>query len=140
MDKIKIKHTTQVRVRYAETDKMGFVYNGNYLTYFEVGRVELMRNFNLSYSELENYGYYLPLIESYVKYVKSAYYDDLLNIEATLDWDFKPILRFNYKITRNGELVSEGYTTHCFLNKETMKPVKPPQIFIDAINKLKLSA
>jgi acyl-CoA thioester hydrolase len=135
-----IKHTTQVRVRYAETDKMGFVYNGNYLTYFEVGRVELMRHFNLSYADLENCGYYLPLVDSYVKYVKSAFYDDLLDIEATLDWDTKPILRFNYRIIRNGELVAEGYTTHCFLNKETMKPVKPPQIFIDAINKLKRSA
>lgn len=140
MSEILLKNTTQVRVRYAETDKMGFVYNGNYLTYFEVGRVELMRHYNLSYAELENYGYYLPLVDTYIKFVKSAYYDDVLDIQATLNWDYKPILKFEYKIFRNGELICEGHTSHCFMSKETMKPVRPPKVFIDAINKLRLSA
>ncbi len=140
MNKICLKNTTQIRVRYAETDKMGFVYNGNYLTYFEVGRVELMRHFNLSYAELENYGYYLPLMETHLKYVKSAYYDDLLDIEASLEWQLEPIIKFQYRITRNGELICEGYTAHCFMSKETMKPVRPPIVFIDAINKITLSA
>ena len=74
--------------------KMGFVYNGVYLTYFEVGRTELMRAFALPYTEFEKNGYFLPLIESNVKYIAPAFYDDLLDIVAFLKTEYKPTVRF----------------------------------------------
>ncbi|MBK7981513.1 MAG: acyl-CoA thioesterase [Ignavibacteriae bacterium] len=73
-----LSHTTSIRVRYADTDKMQFVYNGKYLEYFEVGRTELLRSCGLAYSELEKIGYQLPLIEAGLKYKMPAYYDDVL--------------------------------------------------------------
>ena len=79
-----LSNTTKVRVRYADTDKMQFVYNGKYLEYFEVGRTELLRSSGLPYSIIENQGYQLPLIKAELNFKKPAYYDDILNITATL--------------------------------------------------------
>lgn len=136
-DNIEIKNRANVRIRYAETDKMGVVYNSNYFIFFEVGRVELMRSYGMKYSDLEKEGYYLPLVESYAKYINSAYYDDVLDIEVELNWDFKPIMKFEYKIFRGEELITTGFTSHCFMKIETMKAVRPPKVFIDAVTKFK---
>jgi len=128
---------TEIRVRYADTDQMQFVYNGKYLEYFEVGRTELIRNSGLSYSRVEKEGYQLPLIEAHVKYISAAYYDDLLVVEAFLKEIPSFKMKLEYKIYRKGnnELVTEGYTEHIFVKKDTKKPVRPPQFFIDAIKK-----
>ena len=77
-----IKHMTQIRVRYADTDQMKVVYHGKYLEYFEVGRAALIRSLGLPYSELETRGIHLPVIEAFAKYRKPARYDDLLSVEA----------------------------------------------------------
>lgn len=132
--KIELRNTTQIRVRYADTDKMGFVYNGTYLTYFEVGRTELMRYFGLPYKEFERNGYYLPLIESNVKYITPAYYDDLLDIQAVFITEYKPTIRFDYEIFRGNEIISNGYTIHTFINSQTQKPAKPPSFFWNKLN------
>jgi len=79
-----IKHVTQIRVRYADTDQMKIVYHGKYLEYFEVGRAALIRSLGLPYSELETRGILLPVIEAFAKYRKPARYDDLLSIEAVV--------------------------------------------------------
>lgn len=128
---------TEIRVRYADTDQMQFVYNGKYLEYFEVGRTELIRNSGLSYSRVEKEGYQLPLIEAHVKYISAAYYDDLLVVEAFLKEIPSFKMKLEYKIYRKGnnELVTEGYTEHIFVKKDTKKPVRPPQFFIDTIKK-----
>ena len=76
--------TTQIRVRYAETDKMGYVYYGNYAQYYEVGRVEGLRDLGLSYRAMEDAGILLPVMEYQIKYFKPAYYDDLLTIKTTI--------------------------------------------------------
>jgi acyl-CoA thioester hydrolase len=130
-----LKHTTSIRVRYADTDKMQFVYNGKYLEYFEVGRTELLRSCGLAYSEVEKQGYQLPLIEAGVKYFSPGRYDDVLNIEASVKELYTPKVHIEYKITREGtgELISEGFTTHIFINEETKRAVKPPKIYIDAL-------
>lgn len=133
---VDIKHKTQVKVRYAETDKMGVVYNGNYFTYFEVGRTELMRQYGLVYTDLEKAGYYLPLLESHANYIKSAFYDDILDIEAKLNWQSGAKLKFEYSIYRNEELVCQGHTLHCFQSVDTMRPMRPPQIFIETVNNI----
>lgn len=128
-----IESTTEIRVRYAETDAMGFVYNGEYLAYFEVARCELMRQAGLPYSEFEKMGYYLPLVESHVEYKSPAYYDDLLHLQATMDFEMKPTIRINYNIFRDNTTIAKGYTVHSFLSVATKKPVKPPKAFIDAV-------
>lgn len=133
---IDIKNRAQIRVRYEETDKMGVVYNGNYFTYFEVGRAELMRSHGMAYIKFENQGYFLPLLESFAAYKSPAFYDDLLEVEAHLQWDIAPTLKFNYKIFRDDTLICEGYTLHSFLDAETRKPIRPPKIFVDEIKKI----
>jgi len=134
-----IENTTQIRVRYADTDKMGIVYNGNYLAFFEVGRTELMRSKGLAYTTFESEGYLLPLVESHVNYKAPAYYDDLLDIVATLDVDaITATLQFNYSIFCNGNFIADGYTKHSFLKQETMKPVRPPKFFIEKLQLLKI--
>jgi len=124
-----IKHTFSIRVRYADTDKMGVVYNGNYLKFFEIGRTELMRAFGLPYTEVEEAGYLLPLTESYVKYIAGAKYDDVLDIEARTEWYGGVRLKFDYIITCNSKIIASGYTEHVFVNSISMKPVKPPIFF-----------
>ncbi len=75
---------TQMRVRYAETDRMGYAYYGNYATYFEVARVEALRELGMSYRELEDSGILLPVRDLHIKYHKPAYYDDLLTIKTSI--------------------------------------------------------
>lgn len=132
-----IKHTTTIRVRYADTDKMEFVYNGKYLEYFEVARTELLRHYGLPYSELERTGYQLPLIEAKVRYKAPAYYDDLLEIEATVKELYTAKVRIDYTVKREGEdrIIAEGYTEHLFIREETKRPTKPPKIYIDTLAK-----
>lgn len=130
-------YTTKIRVRYADTDKMQFVYNGKYLEYFEVGRTELLRSSGLSYSELENIGYQLPLIEAGIKYKSPAHYDDILLVETSIDEVYSAKVHLEYKVIRESDnvLIATGFTDHMFIKSDTKKPTKPPQIYIDAIKK-----
>ena len=132
-----LKNTTPIRVRYADTDKMQFVYNGKYLEYFEVGRTELLRASGLTYSSIENEGYQLPLLEAGVKYHSYGKYDDILLVEASVKELYSPKVHIEYKIFRDGtnELIAEGFTTHIFINLETKKAVRPPKIYVDALKK-----
>ncbi len=129
-----IVHTSSVRVRYAETDKMGVVYNGNYLAYFELGRTELLRSIGLPYAELECAGYMLPVLEAKVRYNLPAYYDDLLDIETTFRQDAAATIQMNYRLLRAGIAIAEGYTLHAFISSETRRAVRPPRIFLDVMN------
>ena len=131
-----INNICEIRVRYAETDKMGFVYNGNYLTYFEVARVEMMRAYGMPYYKLEKAGYQLPLVESHVNYKSPAYFDDLLKIEAVLKFEMKPLMKIEYNIYRGDSTITTGYTVHSFYNIITKKPARPPKVFVDAFTGL----
>ncbi len=130
-----LKHTTSIRVRYADTDKMQFVYNGKYLEYFEVGRTELLRSCGLAYSEVENHGYQLPLLEAGLKYHSPGKYDDILLIEASVKELYSAKVNIEYKITKEGtgELIAEGFTTHIFIRTDTKKAVRPPKVYMDAL-------
>lgn len=132
-----LTHTTTIRVRYADTDKMQFVYNGKYLEYFEVGRTEILRYVGLPYSQLEREGYQLPLIEAGLKYKIPAHYDDELNIEATIKELYSAKVRIEYNVTRKEDkaLIATGFTEHMFMKEDTKRPTKPPKIYIDAIKK-----
>ncbi len=130
-----ISNKTTIRVRYADTDKMQFVYNGKYLEYFEVGRAELLRSIGLPYSEVEKRGYQLPLIEAGLKYKQPAMYDELLEVEAINRELYSAKVHIDYVVSKKetGEIVAEGFTTHMFMNAESKKPTKPPQFYIDAL-------
>ncbi|MBU0474044.1 MAG: acyl-CoA thioesterase [Bacteroidetes bacterium] len=131
------KFTSQIRVRYADTDKMQFVYNGKYLEYFEVGRTELLRNIGLPYSELEKAGFQLPLIEASLKYKKPAVYDDLLDIEANVSAPYSAKVHIEYKITNHetGYLICEGFTSHMFIHADSKKPTRPPKVYVEKLAK-----
>lgn len=128
-----ITHCASVRVRYAETDKMKIVYNGNYLVYFEIGRTDLLRACGLPYAELEREGLMLPVLEAHVNYKTPAEYDDVLYIYASYTLEIKPTIRIDYVIKRGETDIATGYTTHSFVRTETMKPVRPPNSFFDAV-------
>ncbi len=125
-----IETSTRVRVRYADTDQMGFAYYANYLVWFEVGRTEMLRDCGLPYAELEALGVALPVLEAHCTYRKSARYDQRLRIVSRLKEMPRVSLRIDYEIFDESEqLLAEGYTTHAFINREG-KPVRPPQVFM----------
>ena len=86
-----------IRVRYAETDKMGYVYYGNYATYYEVGRVEALRKLGMSYKEMEDEGIMLPVLSFNIKYFKPAFYDDLLTIKTSITEMPNTRIKFEYE-------------------------------------------
>jgi len=125
---------TKLRVRYGETDQMGFAYYGVYAQYYEVGRVELLRSLNLSYKEIEDMGYALPVVNFNINYKKPAYYDDLLTIRTTIN--IMPSLKFifNYIIlNENGDELNNGQVTLVFINKKTVKPCNAPDLIIEKL-------
>jgi acyl-CoA thioester hydrolase len=130
-----IQSRVQVSVRYAETDMMGIVYHGSYLPWFEIGRTTLLKEHGISYRQLEADGYRLPVLEVRVKYLRPAFYDDVLTIVTTLDE--KPLLRIElaYEVRRGDELLATGQTAHAFIDREG-RPVRPPPAFIRRMQEL----
>ncbi|MFC1541520.1 acyl-CoA thioesterase [Candidatus Latescibacterota bacterium] len=128
-------HTTKIRVRYAETDKMGLAYNSHYLTWFEVGRTEFLRDLGFTYDEAEKMGLRLPVIEAGIKYLKPALYDDVLTIKTR--FGKKPGLRIRmvYEICREDICLATGFSEHVFTD-EYLKPKKPSKGFIKKIQTL----
>lgn len=127
---------TKIRVRYGETDKMGYVYYGVYPLYFEVGRTELMREFDFPYSKIEEMGIMLPVLSLDIKYLKPAKYDDLLTIKTTLKELPLARITFFYQIfNQNNELLNEGSTTLVFVDEKTRRPRKAPEDLLNSLNK-----
>lgn len=126
---------TQVRVRYAETDQMGYVYYGNYAQYYEVGRVEAMRSLGLSYKQMEENGIMLPVLTYNVKYIKPAVYDDLLTIKTTIKEIPAIRIHFEYEcFNEAGTLLNVGSTTLVFINRQNNKPCQAPADFSKAVS------
>ena len=125
---------TQVRVRYAETDQMGYVYYGNYATYYEVGRVETMRQIGISYKTLEKEGIMMPVVDCQSKYIRPARYDDLLTIKISIPEMPQVKIRFNYELYNEAEtLIHKGHTVLYFVDMETNKPCRIPEHFHDLL-------
>lgn len=120
-----ITSRAQVTVRYAETDMMGVVYHANFLPWFEIGRTTLLKEMGLSYRQLEDDGYRLPVLEVAVKYLRPAVYDDVITVVTFLRE--KPLLRIRleYEVRRGAELLATGTTVHAFIDRQG-KPVRPP--------------
>lgn len=134
--KINFEHSTSLRVRYSETDQMGYCYYGNYAQYFEVGRVEALRAVGMSYRELEEKGIMLPVSDFQVKYKAPAKYDDLLTITTIITECRGARLNFEYIIkNESDQIVAEASTILVFVAKETMRPIQPPKEFLELIEK-----
>jgi acyl-CoA thioester hydrolase len=120
-------HETQIRVRYGETDKMGFLYYGNYAQYYEVGRVEAIRNLGFSYKQMEDEGIMLPVLDLKSTFIKSAFYDDLLRIKTSVTEMPGVRIHFAYEIYNpDDELINIGETTLVFFDSNRRRPVKAP--------------
>jgi len=123
-----IQHQTNIRVRYAETDQMGYVYYGNYLTYYEIGRVELIREAGMTYKQLEETGIMLPVLEAKCKYIRPAKYDDLLTLQTTIKEKPGVRIKFEYELwNEKKDLLNVGETTLVFISKSTLKPCDIPE-------------
>jgi acyl-CoA thioester hydrolase len=120
---------TRVRVRYAETDQMGVVYHSNYLIWFEVGRVEFIRQLGLNYKQMEEEGCGIAVVDVHVRYKRPARYDDELVIETRLLAARGAVVRFGYRILRitDGVLLCEGETMHVCVGKDMKKMCLPPK-------------
>lgn len=122
-----ITNDIQIRVRYAETDQMGYVYYGNYAAYFEVARVEMLRMLGFNYKQLELEGVMLPVLEFSIKYFKPAFYDDLLTIRTTVNEMPAARIKFTYEtFNEKNELLNRAETTLVFINKSMNRPVAMP--------------
>lgn len=127
--------TTQIRVRYAETDQMNVVYHGNYAQYFEVGRAESIRQLGFTYKQLEKMGIIMPIVELQVKFIRPAHYDDLLTIKTTLKE-----LPTSYKIEFHQEVFNEanqlltiGKVVLYFIDASTKEKTTIPHLLLQKI-------
>lgn len=127
-------YKTKLRVRYGETDQMGFVYYGSYAQYYEVGRVELLRSIGFSYKKIEQMGFALPVVNWNISYKKPAFYDDKLTIKTIIHKVPAKTIVFDYEIyNKSNELLNSGQVTLMFVNIKTNKTCTAPQILIDKI-------
>ena len=129
-------HYLQVRVRYQETDRTGIVYHANYLSYFELGRVEWLRNKGLDYARLEDSGVLLPVVNVSISYKAPASYDQLLSVETVLVKIGGASLVFQNKIyDENKRLLVEGEVTLVATDSSSFKPIKIPASLLSLIQK-----
>jgi len=128
------EHTTKVRVRYGETDQMGYMYYGNYAEFYEVGRVEMLRSLGMTYSGMEASGIMMPVLELKCKYIKPALYDEEISIKVIMDKMPGVRIHFRYELYNpNNELINIGETLLVFVNMTTSRLCMPPQDFLDAL-------
>jgi acyl-CoA thioester hydrolase len=129
------EHKVEVRVRYGETDQMGVVYHGSYVPYFEIGRVEWLRNKGVSYKDMEQNGIALPIVSMHLNYKKPAKYDDLLTIHTKLKSYSGVKIEFDCEIrNENEELLTTAHFILVFVDVNSGKPTTPPQYILDIIN------
>lgn len=130
-----IEYTHKLRSRYGETDKMGYVYYGRYLEYFEVARTEMIRSLGLSYRELEEQGVMLPVIHSELEYKLPVHYDIEMDIKVIVFDTPSVRLQTFYEVTTEDstQLHVSGEVSLCFMNAETRRPCRAPSEFLDKI-------
>lgn len=127
---------TIIRVRYADTDRMGVVYHGKYSVYFEIGRSEYIREKGFTYRDFEEMGYQLVVVGLEAKYYNSATYDDLLTVRTGISELKSRGLTFHYEIYKNGNIIVEGKTKHICVNSGK-KPVVIPSPLIEILKDAK---
>lgn len=129
------EHQIQVRVRYSETDQMSVVYHGNYVPYFEMGRVEWLRNKGISYKSLEESGIALPIVSMTINYKRPARYDDLLTVITKFKGQSSVKVEFDCEIrNENNELLTTAHFLLVFVDVKLGKAIQPPQYLLDVMN------
>lgn len=130
-----VRSSSEVRVRYAETDRMGFAYHAHFLAWFEIARTQLLREHGLPYAGLEAAGWFLPVLEAQVRYLRPARYDDVLAVSATMA--ARPTVRIPiaYEVRRGPDLLATGSTLHAFIDREG-RPTRPPPAFVERMSAL----
>ena len=130
-------HQVEVRVRYSETDQMGVVYHGNYIPYFEIGRVEWLRNKGVSYKEMEKNGIALPIVSMNINYKKSARYDELLTVHTTFKSQSSVKIEFDCEIyNEGGELLTTAQFILVFVSLKTGKATAPPDYILELLKSI----
>jgi acyl-CoA thioester hydrolase len=127
------RFSTDVRVRFAETDAQGVAHNANYLVWFEVARVAYLEEYAGGYVAIREQGLESFVLESHVRYLQPARFDDRLRVYTRIGEARGARFRFDYEITRNGELIADGWTSHACVDAKTLKPTRIPQALADAI-------
>ena len=125
-----IENETSIRVRYVETDAMGFAHHANYLAWFELARIEFMDALNMPYKDMEKEGYLLPVLAANLRYKKPAYFDDQLTIICRSKEKPRIRLKMEYEVLRGETLLATGSSEHAFMNPEG-QPIRPPKKFLD---------
>lgn len=129
-----IQHETTIRVRYGETDQMGYVYYGKYAEYFEVGRAEAIRAIGISYKSVEEKGIMMPVADLQIKYRKPAFYDDLLTIRTIIPELPRSSFLTEYEIyNEKRELIVNGIVRLAFIDAKRMRPVRAPEFIMEAV-------
>jgi acyl-CoA thioester hydrolase len=128
------QHITFIRVRYSETDQMGYVYNGRYAEYLEVGRVESLRSLHMSYKEMEEQGVMLPVLHLEIKYIRPIKYDNLVEVRTTLNELPHSRIHFVHELYVDNELTTVAKVTLVFVDKEKNRPTKAPVELIQALS------
>ena len=126
--------TTSIRVRYQETDKMGIAYHGNYFTWLEVARIHLLDSIGCPYKELEEDGYFLPVIRCECEYKSPAKFDDIIDVTVHLPRLNQARVNLEYSLTKGETLIANAKTSHAFVDFSG-RVIKPPGQFVEkAIN------
>lgn len=127
-------HSTKLRVRYAETDQMGYMYYGNYAQFYEVGRVEMLRSLGMTYKSMEESGIIMPVLELKCKYIKPALYDDEITVKVIMDKMPSLRIHFRYELfNESNELINTGETTLVFIDIKKNKPCLPSVDFLSRL-------
>lgn len=122
---------SQIRVRYAETDQMGFAYYGNYAAYYEVARADAMRKLGMTYREMEEKGVFMPIVRMTTTYIRPARYDDLLTVKVIVHEIPGAKMHFDYEVYNEQKvLINKGDTTLAFIKKESGRPCAAPAWFL----------
>ena len=129
-----ITHQTEIRVRYADTDQMGFVYYGKYAEYLEVGRTDMVRKIGVPYTEVEERGILMPVADMYIKFLAPAHYDEVLTIHTTIAALPRSSFIFDYIVTKeDGKEALKAQVKLAFVDKKRMRPVRVPDFILEAI-------
>lgn len=129
------QHEHKIRVRYADTDQMGYVYYGNYARFYEIGRVESLRSLGLTYKELEESGVMMPVLENHSKYHAAALYDEHLTIRTKIVEKPGVRIKFDYEIeNEQGKLIHTGQTMLVFVNMKSNRPCRMPEVMANLLN------
>jgi acyl-CoA thioester hydrolase len=125
--------STEVKVRFAETDAQGIVHNSNYFIWFEVARVEYLEQFAGGYQKLRDLGVEALVLETHVRYLQPAKFDDRLVVHARCLDVRGARFRYEYAIERDGELLADGWTAHATVDSASMRPTRVPEWLVEAI-------